>query len=583
MTTSLQPSTGGQPSPLTLLVRVNALSVWRRLKSLKEQSALLTALIFVFIASYLVLAFWLFFIGLRFLGQFPALGPLLIERLLFLLFAFLFLLLLLSNLVISYSNLFRNRETTFLLSLPVPTRTIFQWKFIESTLLASWAFIFLIAPLLGAYGLTRGVAWHFYVVTLVLVLLLIILPGVAGSFVAVNVARYLDRRVFQIFTLLAVVALIAGTAYWFRSEPVSSQSEETRVMAVLEKMLGKTHFAEYTFLPSYWLSRSILSWAEGAVLAACFFVLVLLSYSLFFGMLAFTRMGNLFYDAVSAVQSRASVFARWEWFRLRLQRRETSTDATGLAEHFFNRLKWLRPDVRALLIKDTRMFWRDTTQWAQSLVLFGLLGVYILNLRHSFFHDLPDRAWLHRVWYLNLGACSLNLATLTTRFVYPQFSLEGKRLWIIGMAPLGLVRVIKTKYWLAAGSSLVVTLGLILLSCYMLELPWERTIYFAVAITIMTLTLNGLAVGLSVLYPNFKEENPTKIVSGFGGTFCLVLSFLYIVGSVVLLAQASPLAAANNPSQTQMLASLAGFLALSIGLGWVPVQLGLQRVRHFEL
>ena len=68
----------------------------------------------------------------------PGLGTLLIERLLFLLFAFLFLLLLLSNLVISYTNLFRNRETTFLLSLPVPTRTIFQWKFIESTLLASW-------------------------------------------------------------------------------------------------------------------------------------------------------------------------------------------------------------------------------------------------------------------------------------------------------------------------------------------------------------------------------------------------------------------------------------------------------------
>src|SRR5207253_776616 len=220
-----------QSSPLLLLLRVNGMSVWRRLKSLQHQSALLTGVIFLFIASYLVLAFWLFFIGLRFLAQFPALGPLLIERLLFLLFAFLFLLLLLSNLVISYSNLFRNRETAFLLSLPVATKTIFQWKFIESTLLASWAFIFLIAPLLGAYGLTRGVPWHFYVVTLVLILLLIVLPGVAGSFLAVNVARYLDRRVFQVFTLLFVIGLIAATAYWFRPEPVSAQREETRVMA----------------------------------------------------------------------------------------------------------------------------------------------------------------------------------------------------------------------------------------------------------------------------------------------------------------------------------------------------------------
>ena len=570
-------------SPLMLLLQVNALSVWRRFMSLREQSTLLTGVIFVFIASYLVLAFWLFFRGLRFLGQFPALGPLLIERLLFLLFAFMFLLLLLSNLVISYSNLFRNRETSFLLSLPVPTKTIFQWKFIESTVLSSWAFLFLIAPLLGAYGLTRGVAWHFYPVTLLLILLLVILPGVAGSFVAVNVARYLDRRVFQVFTLVFVAVLIAGAAWWLRPEPISAATEETRVMAVLERMLGRTHFAEYSFLPSYWVSRSILNWAEGALTAACFFALVLLSYALFFGLLAFTRMGNLFYDAASAVHSRASAFARWEWFRVLVQRRAEGASSAGWAEQLVNRFTWLRPDVRALLIKDTRMFWRDTSQWAQSLVLFGLLGVYILNLRHSFFRDLPDLSSLHTVWYLNLGACSLNLATLTTRFVYPQFSLEGKRLWIIGLAPLGMMRVVKTKYWLAASTSLVVTLGLILLSCYMLDMPWYRTVYFAIAITIMTLTLTGLAVGLGALYPNFKEENPTKIVSGFGGTFCLVLSFLYIVGSVLLLATASPLGGKNIPSHSQILACLGGFAALSLALGWLPVKLGLRRVRDFEL
>src|SRR2546427_788368 len=150
----------------------------------------------------------LFFVGLRFIARFPGLGTLLMERLLFLLFAFLFVLLLLSNLVISYTNLFRNRETSFLLSLPISRETIFQWKFIESTLLASWAFIFLIAPFLAAYGLTRGVAWHFYLVTLVLVALFIVLPGVAGSYLAVNVARYLDRRVFQVLALLLVLGLV---------------------------------------------------------------------------------------------------------------------------------------------------------------------------------------------------------------------------------------------------------------------------------------------------------------------------------------------------------------------------------------
>src|SRR5204863_2876136 len=149
----------------------------------------------------------------------------------------------------------------------------------------------------------------------------------------------------------------------------------------------------------------------------------------------------------------------------------------------------------------TRMFWRDTTQWAQSLMLFGLLGMYIFNLR-QFSQQLSQAFWVHLVSYLNLGACSLNLATLTTRFVYPQFSLEGKRLWIVGMAPLGMARVVRTKFWLAAWTSLVVTLSLIWLSCYMLALSWEKIIYFAIAVTVMTFTLTALAVGLGTLYPN---------------------------------------------------------------------------------
>src|SRR5689334_8332290 len=226
-------------SPLLLLLKVNGLQQWRRLRAVREQSRLLTAIILLFLSGYLVLSFALFFKGLKFVASFPGLGTVLTERLLYILFAFLFLLLLLSNMVISYTNLFRNRETTFLLSLPVPTQSIFQWKLIESTLLASWAFVFLIAPLLGAYGLTRGVAWHFYMVTPVLILLLIVLPGVAGSFVAVNVARYLDRRVFQILVLLFVMVLLGGTAWWFRPEPSSLTNEETRVWAVLEKLLGR--------------------------------------------------------------------------------------------------------------------------------------------------------------------------------------------------------------------------------------------------------------------------------------------------------------------------------------------------------
>lgn len=574
----------GSPAPLRLLLRVNLLQAWRRLLGVRRQSKLLSTLIGFFLVGYATLTFALVYQGLKFAGQFPGLGDVLIERMLFLLFACLFGLLLLSNLVISYTNLFRNREAAFLLTLPVPTQTIFQWKFIESTLLASWAFLFLIAPMLVAYGLTRGAAWHFYPITVVFLALFILLPATAGAWTGVLVARFLDRRAFQLAALSVVAVGVLGLAVWLQPEHVTDEQLETRVLVVLDRLLAKTRFAQFPLLPSYWLSAGLQQWAEGAVTGALFFSVVLLANALFFGTLMWTRMGMLFYGGASSTQSRASVLGRWAWFRARERRRSRLAFRAGPLERLAGWLPALRSDVRALLVKDVRVFWRDTTQWAQTLILFALLAVYILNLRH-FQAQFSAPFWINLVSYLNLAACALNLATLTTRFVFPQFSLEGKRVWIVGLAPLGLPRVLFTKFGLASGVSLVITLSLLALSCRMLALDWARTAYLGAAALVMSFALNGLAIGLGALYPNFKEDNPSKIVSGFGGTFCLVLSFVYVVGAVVLVAAGSPWDAHANPAALSWLTAVAwlGFLAFSTLVGGLPLRLGLRRAAQFEL
>src|ERR1044071_162093 len=106
-----RPKCIASPAPLVLLLRANLLQSWRKVASIRHQSRLLTLVIALFMVGYLALSFWLFLQGLRFVARFPGLGTVLIERLLYLLFAFLFPLLMLSNLVISYTNFFRNRES----------------------------------------------------------------------------------------------------------------------------------------------------------------------------------------------------------------------------------------------------------------------------------------------------------------------------------------------------------------------------------------------------------------------------------------------------------------------------------------
>jgi ABC-2 type transport system permease protein len=282
-------------------------------------------------------------------------------------------------------------------------------------------------------------------------------------------------------------------------------------------------------------------------------------------------LGKVFYDTASAVQSRPG-----RSFKT-IGRNQDYRSGLGFLEIIFRWLP-LPMDIRALAVKDLRMFWRDTTQWGQSVMFFGLLGAYIINLR-NFTHQLTSPFWISAVAFLNLGACAFNLASVTTRFVFPQFSLEGQRLWIIGMAPMGIGRVVKTKFCLASVLSLFVTLGLVTLSCYLLKMAWSDIMFFGAVVIMMTFSLNGLAVGLGILYPNLKEQNPNKIVSGFGGTLCFVLSSVYILASLALLVTGN---GGFHSHLGWVVASLMGFILLSVVVGWLPMRWGLRHLKTFE-
>ena len=144
---------------------------------------------------------------------------------------------------------------------------------------------------------------------------------------------------------------------------------------------------------------------------------------------------------------------------------------------------------------------------------------------------------------------------------------------------MGLARVVKTKYWLASSASLCVTLGLISLSSFLLRMTLDRVAFFGAVITVMTFALNGVAVGFGVLYPNLKEANPNKIVSGFGGTLCFVLSSVYIIASLTLLVLGG---GGYHSHSDWVVVSLISFLLMSLVIGWLPMKLAMKQLKNFE-
>jgi ABC-2 type transport system permease protein len=295
-------------------------------------------------------------------------------------------------------------------------------------------------------------------------------------------------------------------------------------------------------------------------------------------LIGFELLGRLYYGSWSvALSSRAERFQRTAAAKRKRHRRR------GIFERLLGALPLGRAEA-ALIVKDVRLFWRDPAQWIQFMIFFGLLCIYVLNLRNVAF-NFQNPFWETIISYLNLAASALTLSTLTTRFVFPQFSLEGRRLWILGLAPVGLHRVIRQKFWLSCLTASSITVSLMAASSLMLNLPGWKVAFFVVTIAIMSAALSGLAVGLGALFPNFKEDNPSKIVSGFGGTLCLVISFMYISMTVALVAipglRAAKVASIQFPISDRAALTLA--FGLSLALLFVPMSMAYRQVKNLEI
>ncbi len=540
---------------------------------IRTQSRLLTAVLATFLGGYLAAAYFLFYEGLRFVNGFPLVGTLISQRVLYLLFAFFFLMLIFSNVIIGYSALFRNRETTWLITVPVDCRLILRWKYLECLAVSSWALVFLSAPLLLAYGRLYGVGWGFYLFMPLLYGPFLVIPaalGVAGILLLVRVLAHP-----WLGKVLAVLVLGAGVVMLGRLQPgggpVGAGAGDT---VIFEQLLRNSRFVASPWLPSSWLVQALLGWRDGAVGTAWFYFGVLLSYALVALLLVGTVFSRLFYGSHGAA--------------LRLQaahqtaRGRAGSRGVPWTERWTWRLPWSR-QFAALVLKDARTFWRDPAQWIQCVIFFGLLGLYFANLRNSKL-DFDNPFWSALIGYLNLAAASLTLSTLTTRFVFPQFSLEGKRLWILGLAPLGLERVVRQKFWTSALAAVFVMVPLMVLSGVILGQGPARVFFFIGAALCVAAGLSGLAAGIGAIFPNLREDNPTKIVSGFGGTLCLVGSFLFILVFILLIAlpgMREVMAGPGKPA-TWRWWFLAAALVWTLLNTVVPLRLAEKRVKNLE-
>lgn len=560
-------------SDLGALAGLKWVETRNRVRRFTDHSKFKVAVISVFSGAFWYSLYRLFYLGLKLINGMAVNYNFhdLIAAMFYIFFFALTVMLIFSNGIIGYTSFFRSRETGFLLASPARPESVFLYKFGESLAFSSWAFLFLGTPLMAAYGHLFEAPWHFYFTSAIFLGTFMFIPAALGAMVAMIVTVFIPRTRRGLVVAGSAAGMLILLIVISRLLTLRGGSAVDLKLAI--EVFESISFSRNPLLPSYWLAKGILSLSAGNGASALFFLGVIAANVLFLMAVATSMSANLLMRG---------------WFVSQGLKSGRRYGGGGWIDRAFSGLLFfVDRNVRLIVVKDVKSFIRDPVQWSQFLIFFGLLAIYFLNLR-TFAYEERDIFWKNLIAQMNLLATSLTLATFASRFIYPQLSLEGRRFWVIGMAPMEREKILFGKLALSFTCSLLLSECLIALSSFMLGTPLTLGILHAVSLFGICLGLSGLAVGLGAIYPNFSEDNPSKVVSGFGGTLNLVLSLLFVL--VVLAAQAIPCffyygrwVISGAQFRWIIVGSMVGIAMISLAACLVPMSLGLRALKRLEV
>jgi ABC-2 type transport system permease protein len=332
-------------------------------------------------------------------------------------------------------------------------------------------------------------------------------------------------------------------------------------------------------MPSEWVQRAVMSWLA--------FKTDLLPY-------------YLLWSTAAAAFVLGAVLHRWLYpkgFSKAQESGERWARSGALAKFGRSTLNVFGVVRRELVLKEIRLFFRDTTQWSQLILLAVLVMVYVFNIKY-----LPLRGegvtffLVNVVPFLNLVLAGFVLASIAARFIFPGVSLEGRTLWLLRSSPMSMRELLWSKFWVGTLPLLILALAIVGMTDYMLQVSDFMFAVSVLSITFMTMAIAGLAIGYGTLFPQFDTENAAQIPTSFGGLVFMMSSVALIGGMIILEAKpvyaylgAKACATMSAPifpcAEARPLEMIVGFGLAAVLCGaatLVPIEIALRRLEKVE-
>lgn len=469
-----------------------------------------------FVITLLALAFWAatFSIALKLLKYFKGaedIGALLAGKVLAMILMAFGSILLLSNVVAALSNFFLARDLDQISAAPVPSWSLYLARLAETALHSSWMVALLLLPILSAYGVAYHGTLAFIPFAFAVVSAYLLIPAALGASITLLLVNIFPaRRTRDLLSVITALS-VAGLVLLFRA-------------ARPERLVNPEGFKTFTdfivaldtpsspWLPSEWVSESLMGWLGG-------------------GGPMWQPLLQLWGMAAVLVVFGGVLHARF-WRRGFSQAQEGQQrrpSATRKRPFLDRALSWLSPVRRELVLKEMRVFARDSTQWSQLIMLGVLLVVYVANVRYLPLNGEGMTLLLRNlIPFLNLALAGFVLASVAARFVFPSVSLEGRSLWLLRSSPLSMHDLLWAKFWTGFVPLFLVAVTLVGATNALLHVqPFVNVVSLA-AIAGLVFPLTALALAFGTFYPRFDSENAAQIPTSFGGLLFMITSIVLI-------------------------------------------------------
>jgi len=520
--------------------------------------------------------FWLAVFGvlfrvLRYFRNTEEIGTLLAGKLLGIVLLSFVSVLLLSNVITALSSLFLSKDLDLLVSSPVDWLRIYLAKLLETLISSSWMVALMAVPIFAAYGVVYRGGVLFPFIAAATVVPFLVMPAVVGTAVTTILVNVFPAR--RTRDLLSIIALgaAAGLILLFRIIRPEQLARPEGFQNLLD-FIAVLRTPTSPLLPSEWVTKAVMGYLTGRMDWLSLYLLWTTA-ALFVAGGAWLH-ARLYHAGFSKAQEGAERFVRggfWNWTLGALLR------PFGTAR-------------REFLLKDLRLFFRDTTQWSQLILLAALLVVYLFNIKALplFRGEQVPFFLVSIVSFLNLGLAGFVLASIAARFIFPAVSLEGRQMWLLRSSPLELRAMLWSKYWIGTAPLLVLALAITVLTNVLLKATPFMMAVGVGTILLLTLAISALALCFGTYYPQFDTENAAQIPTSFGGLVFMMATVGLL--TIVIVIESVPVyrylqaAFDHQPLTVSPLMVGAFTLAASVCIAAtvVPLKLALRKMESYE-